>query len=308
MAIKLRGETWWIDFYTPSGERIRRSAWTSDARAAQELHDKLKAESWRTQHLGERPIYRWENAVVQWLKEKGHKASLDKDKEIFVWVDPYLRGKVLSNIDRALLFRILEAKATATSQVTANRYMTLIRAVPRRACEVWEWTERMPKAPMYSVESQRTRWITHQQAQRLLAQLPEHQADMMRFALATGLRQRNVCRLEWQHVDFERRVVVIPAHMSKMRNAITAPLNADALDVLQRWQGRQDRFVFTYEGQPVWQVNTKAWRKAVKRAGLEDFRWHDLRHTWASWHAQAGTPLNVEQEMAGWKSKEMAQR
>ncbi len=215
---------------------------------------------------------------------------------------------MLSNIDRALLFRILEAKATATSQVTANRYMALICAVLRRACEVWEWTERMPKAPMYSVESQRTRWITHQQAQRLLAQLPEHQADMMRFALATGLRQRNVCRLEWQHVDFEHRVVVIPAHMSKTRNAITAPLNADALDVLQRWQGRQDRYVFTYEGQPAWQVNTKAWRKAVKRAGLEDFRWHDLRHPWASWHAQAGTPLNVVQEMAGWKSKEMAQR
>jgi integrase len=48
----------------------------------------------------------------------------------------------------------------------------------------------------------------------------------------------------------------------------------------------------------VWQVNTKSWRKAVK-AGLRDFRWHDLRHTWASWHVQAGTPLNVLQEMGG---------
>jgi len=55
-------------------------------------------------------------------------------------------------------------------------------------------------------------------------------------------------------------------------------------------------------------VNTKAWRAAVKKAGLEPFRWHDLRHTWASWHAQAGTPLNVLQELGGWECAEMVRR
>lgn len=59
---------------------------------------------------------------------------------------------------------------------------------------------------------------------------------------------------------------------------------------------------------PVWQVNTKAWRKALARAGVEDFRWHDLRHSWASYHAQSGTPLNVLQEMGGWCSHEMVLR
>jgi len=49
-------------------------------------------------------------------------------------------------------------------------------------------------------------------------------------------------------------------------------------------------------GKPVRQVNTKAWRLAPQRAGIERFRWHDLRHTWASWHVQAGTPLHVLQE------------
>ncbi|MGE5625462.1 MAG: tyrosine-type recombinase/integrase, partial [Bacillota bacterium] len=71
---------------------------------------------------------------------------------------------------------------------------------------------------------------------------------------------------------------------------------------------KHDQYVFTYEGQPVWQVNTKAWRMAVSKAGLKDFRWHDLRHTWASWHAQAGTPLNVLQEMGGWECAEMVRR
>ena len=47
------------------------------------------------------------------------------------------------------------------------------------------------------------------------------------------------------------------------------------------------------------EVNTKAWRKALKRVGIEDFCWHDLWHTWASWHAQSGTPLHVPQELGG---------
>lgn len=60
---------------------------------------------------------------------------------------------------------------------------------------------------------------------------------------------------------------------------------------------------------PVTQTSTKAWRDAVKLAGIKlGFRWHDLRHTWASWHAQDGTPLNVLQELGAWSSNEMVQR
>lgn len=308
MGIYKRGEVWWIRFTAPDGERIQQSARTADKRAALELHDRLKSDAWRAKKLGQRPEYSWEDAVVQWLKEKGHKASLQKDKEIFVWVDRFLRGKRLSAIDRPLLFRILETKAQQSGRSTANRYMALVRSVLRRACEVWEWTERTPKVPMYSVDAKRTRWITAEEVQALLAQLPEHQADMMRFALATGLRQRNVCRLEWSAVDRERRCAWVHADQSKTRKAIAVPLNADAMAVLERWQGRHATYVFSYKDRPVWQVNTKAWRKAVERAGLRDFRWHDLRHTWASQHAQAGTPLNVLQELGGWRSHEMVLR
>lgn len=56
------------------------------------------------------------------------------------------------------------------------------------------------------------------------------------------------------------------------------------------------------------QPNNSAWIKALKRAGITDFRWHDLRHTWASWHVQAGTPLHVLQELGGWESAEMVRR
>ena len=71
------------------------------------------------------------------------------------------------------------------------------------------------------------------------------------------------------------------------------PLSQAAVEVIRAQEGEHGLYVFTYHGNCLTQVNTKAWRAALKRAGIADFRWHDLRHTWASWHVQAGTPLHA---------------
>jgi len=55
-------------------------------------------------------------------------------------------------------------------------------------------------------------------------------------------------------------------------------------------------------------LNNTAWRRALSRAGIADFRWHDLRHTWASWMVQAGCPLEVLQKLGGWQRMEMVLR
>lgn len=96
--------------------------------------------------------------------------------------------------------------------------------------------------------------------------------------------------------------------MSVARKAIAVPLNTDAVLVLRKLVGNHNEYVFTYKGHPVNEVNTKAWRNALQRAGITNFRWHDLRHTWASWHIQNGTPIHVLQELGAWESVEMVQR
>lgn len=74
-------KVWHIDFATPSGKRIGCSAQTTGRKTAQELHDKLKAESWRQEQLGEKPTRTWDEAAVQWLKEQAHKATLRDDAQ-----------------------------------------------------------------------------------------------------------------------------------------------------------------------------------------------------------------------------------
>ena len=131
---------------------------------------------------------------------------------------------------------------------------------------------------------------------------------MARFTLATGLRESNVTRLEWEQVDLTKRCAWVHPDQAKSRKAIAVPLNGEAMVVLRRQAGKHPSRVFTYRGMPIGKANTEAWRKALRRAGIENFRWHDLRHTWASWHVQNGTPLHVLQELGGWSSYEMVRR
>ena len=105
---------------------------------------------------------------------------------------------------------------------------------------------------------------------------------------------------------------VDPPDQAKARKAITVPLSETAIAVLRRQHANPRApecadSVFTYRGRPVYQTATAAWA-ALQRAGLSDFRWHDLRHTWASWHVQRGTPLQVLRSWADGETMEMVQR
>ncbi|HXN15795.1 MAG TPA: tyrosine-type recombinase/integrase, partial [Usitatibacter sp.] len=86
------------------------------------------------------------------------------------------------------------------------------------------------------------------------------------------------------------------------------PLNRDALAVLERRKGKSRRWVFTWRRRPVAKASTKAWAEALKRAKIKDFRWHDLRHTWASRHVMAGTPIYTLMELGAWSSMAMVQK
>ena len=308
MSLFKRGKTWWISFTTPSGERVRCSAATEDKTQALEFHDKLKAESWRVARLGDKQKRTWDEAAYKWLTETQHKASHKQDMKQIAWIQQFFRGRLLSDLTREIISEVGEMKCKETSPSTANRYLATIRAILRRAAQDWEWIEKAPYIRLYKEPKRRIRWIAPEQVRILLNELPEHLVDLVKFSLSTGLRKRNVTELEWSQVDLQRNVAWIHADQAKGRKSIHISLNATAIEVLRKQIGKHPIRVFTYQGKPIVQVNTRAWRKALTRAGIEDFRWHDLRHTWASWLTQKGVPLNIIQEMGAWESTEMVKR
>ncbi len=279
MSLYRRKTVWWVRFTTPAGQRVRRSTGTADKKQAQEFHDRLKAELWKVQKLGEKPKRTWEEAVVRWLKEKAHKATLDADRMHLRWLDPYLRGRELALINRDVIDQLIDARRSeGVSNATVNRLLEVLRAVLRKAEREWEWIDRAPVVRLLPEPKRRVRWLTQEEADTLLAELPKHLAQMARFSLATGLRQRNVADLDWSQVDLERRIAWIHPDQAKARRAIAVPLNSEAVLVLREQYGKHPDHVFVYRGSSIRQVNTKGWKRALKRAGIADFRWHDLRH------------------------------
>lgn len=109
-------------------------------------------------------------------------------------------------------------------------------------------------------------------------------------------------------LDLKRACAWIWHDQAKAGKPITVPLSNEAIAILNDRRGTHPRFCFTYNGRVVTKTTNHAWNKAKARAGVSSFRWHDLRHTWATWHAMAGTPLPVIQQLGGWKDARMVER
>lgn len=314
MLCKFKGSPcWYVRFTAPNGQRICRTTRTADRRLAQEYELQLKQELWRTCQLGEEPPKHWEEVVIPWSQAKKLKASWQDLRWHLRILDKYLRGKLLKDIKAEDVDRIkAEREAEGAAPATANRTLEVMRSVLRMALKR-QWLKMLPPIEFLDEPDGRIRWITPEEADRLIHELSKSKrttplAEMVRFSLATGLRESNVTGLEWSRVDLERRVMWVESYQSKNGESFNLPLSAEAILVLRRLQGMHPRWVFTYYGRNVDRGNTKAFKAALKRAGIPSFRWHDLRHTWASWHVQNGTPLPVLQQLGGWKTLAMVMR
>lgn len=347
MRVYRRGKRgiWWVDFTVAGLPRFDRSTGTTDEAAAREWAAKAYSDQWRQRRLGEAPALTWDDAVLSWLDEHQHLRSIEEVKRNLRWLSARLAGRQLTSITADTVRKLASARAAEPSNLeaieaakadgktppaprkltgaTVNRYLSDLSRVMQHA-QAQGWIPAAPPVAKMHEPQKRVAWITHEQARTLLAELPEHLAAMARFALSTGLRESNVRLLEWSQVDLQRGLAWVHGDQAKAGRDISVPLNPDALDVLRQQQGRHKRWVFpaprwakkrteteiprlTWDA-PTGKASSAAWRKACVRAGVPALRFHDLRHTWASWHVQSGTPLAVLQELGGWASLTMVQR
>ncbi|RTP67327.1 site-specific integrase [Enterobacter hormaechei] len=308
----------------------------------------MKAEAWRVDKIGELPTRTFEECCIRWIREKEHKRSLDDDKTKIEYFLRHFSGRDISTITADQVheavskmvnrkhIQVWESRRDAAirrgkepppyvekpvSQATKSQHLSFMRSLFKAAANDWGWIKTAPVIKTKKPISKRIRWLTRDEAERLIACMPESIKPVVIFALATGLRRSNIIDLEWQQVDMQRKVAWVNPENAKAGKAIGVALNDTACRVLRDQIGKSSRWVFVHTKPSTRPDKTvtpavrkmrvddnSAWRIGLAKAGIEDFRFHDLRHTWASWLIQSGVPLSVLQEMGGWESIEMVRR
>lgn len=199
---------------------------------------------------------------------------------------------------------------------TINRDLAVLRSILKRCAgdtkdgTNWGMLDACPKVPLFKLDEVDPLWVSREQAHLLLSKFPPHTRAMMIVALATGMRRSNVTGMEWSRIDLKRGTYYVPASNVKGRKkGLPVQLNSDAIAILKEWEGKHPRYVFHFRQRaPIKQVMTRMWRRVVRECGLEGVKFHSMRHSWASWQVQGGTPLRALQEMGGWASLAMPMR
>ena len=299
---------WWIAATLPNGREIRQSSRSERREDAEALLAKIRLEAYREFHFGVKRQRSWQEAVVRYLEVKARLRSYRDVVRICRNLHSYLGRLMLDQINGDVVWSIIQGETKKGNKpATVNRYLATLRSLLRMARDEWQWIDSVPKVRLLPGEVERDRWLTKDEADGLVGACPPHLAAIVRFALATGCRAREILGLEWSRVDVDRKT----AWLNQTKNGTPrgVPLNQDAVAVLREQAGKHPQYCFTFRGEPIKaNVSSTAWFAAVARAGLADFRFHDLRHTWASWHRQAGTSCDELKELGGWKTRSMVDR
>ena len=314
MSIKKRGDVWHIDIQAPDGSRIRRSTGTTDKRKALEYHDKLKAELWEITKLNKKPQRLFEEAVVLFLKDgKEQKNFRVKQQHAEYFLNKF-SGREISEITGEEILNSLPEYVKRTgkpvSNATLNRYRADIIRMFSLAYKL-EWIDSVPFVPRAREPVVRVRWITKEQASLLISNLRlGWMKDVCLFALSTGARMSEIFTLTWHNVNLVNRIASVTNDNAKSKRARPLLLNHDAIELIRKRRFRNNcEYVFTRDTlKRVFDIDRRDFYDACKLSGIEDFTFHDLRHTWASWHVQAGTPLFTLKELGGWETLEMVKK
>lgn len=303
---------WWMDHTDAEGNRRRESTKTDNKQLAQELYDKTRAEVWQQKRLGVKKQRLFDEAVATFLEDKrkkGLKSLSDYEDRANWWLE-HFKGKALSAITQELIVQTIKKKEAEVSPSTCNRYLAVLKCIMRLVCIKYRWIshDALPEFFFYKEPEGRTRWLEPDEIARLIDALPDHWKDIAMFSFATGMRQGNVRMLRWDQVNLSRRTMVVEGTEMKNGKDHGIPLNDAAVEALRRNVGRHHTYVFTYQGKPIKYASTASWKRALKLAGIEDFRRHDMRHTWASMMAQQGVPDSVLQKLGAWETPKMVDR
>ena len=278
---------------------------------------RLRTEMARIDLLCAAPPPRFADCAARYLLQSQDLRSLETLRIHVRLLEPYIGHLEPQQVHDATLAPFICARvADGACATTINRSLEVVRTILHRAARSYRdergrpWLDALPPLITMLPESRRPPYpITWEEQDRLFPKLPAHLARMALFAVNTGLRNSNVCGLQWNWEvpvpEIGRSVFVIPAEAIKTKRPHVVILNDAAWSIVQSQRGQHPLWVFTYRGHPVGTMNNNGWQQARRDAGLRAVRVHDLRHTFACRLRAAGVSAEDRAALLGHATQSM---
>ena len=310
---------WVVEVRYPDGKRLRKRFRREREASRFFGAENVKIESGTWQKLTPRDLSLAE-ALVRYrdyskVQHRSHKSYVAPSLKM--WERELNPTVLLSTVTSAQVEDVKLRRAGRVSRSTVDKDIGVLKSffnwcVARGLASV----NPVRKVKGFREDNTRLRYLTEPEYERLIevahAVHSPYLAERITLAIHTGLRRGNLFCLRWDQVDFLNQVLRVPRTKSNHPHAV--PVNKTALETLERLHRDRSNspYVFPHVGgkhdvQPVMDAKN-AFHAALDAAGIEDFTWHDLRHTFASWLVMRGASLRAVADLLGHRSLKMAMR
>ena len=316
MGLVKRGKYWCMRFRY-YGRQVRRSTGTTDRRVAEAILGKVRAQLVEGRFFDtlEERTRTFEELMERYLTEHAAKQSDPRHYHGYAKnLTAFFGRRTLAEITPKLIADYKAQRyATGLKPASINRELASMKKAFNLAVREWEWCRENPvsKVSMERENNKRDRWLSVEEEARLLQRCAPWLRDIIIFALNTGMRMGEILELTWRGVDFNRRTAMVVR--SKNGERRTIPINDTVLSVLrQKSTVRSLRTELVFCSHVFTALESghvrRSFRLELGKAQIDDFHFHDLRHTFATRLVQAGVDLYKVQRLLGHKSPVMTQR
>lgn len=309
MGVYRRGEIWYIDYYFED-KRIREKVGPSRKEARDALGKRL-AEIREGKFFDRRKEVkvRFEEFVPEFLRwSRANKLSSRSDETSMAHLIEHFKGKYLYQITSWQVEKYKAERVKVVSQVTVNRELASLKTFFNKAIQAGKARENPVKGVRFYKEQPRLRYLTREEIQRLLECSADHLRPIVETALATGMRKGEILGLRWDSIVERKGQKFIVLEKTKNGERREIPVNATMEKVLVEARRNGSPFIFCNRiGQPYGDIK-HSFTTAIRKAEIEGFRFHDLRHTFASHLVMEGVDLATVKYLMGHKSFEMTLR
>ena len=313
-SARIISKNWMLDYFDEHGKRVRKSAGQSKELATK-LYAEIQKKVIKLKIIGADPetTIKFEDACADYLayyKTNRKPKSYQRAEVSYHGLLSFFSKKKLSQITPFEIEKYKSERVKKVSKASVNRELAFLSNLFTKHIE-WGNIGINPcaKIKRFKENASRVRYLSDQEFNKLVQCAAEHLKPIMLLARHTGMRKEEILSLTWKQIDFEKGFIFLAGETSKNLEVRYIPINETVREVLQS-MSRHFRCKHVFYNKTGKRFNSvkRSFKTACRRAGIKDFRFHDLRHDFASQLVMKGASLKAVQDLLGHKTAKMTQR